>query len=99
MLEPIKEIDWRTLMAAQSGGLDARQLIAMAFRDLADNADKVGNLNISPDLLNTLLGAGVGESEGRACQGRQRAQTQSWRSEVIAVVDKGTGSSWQLVTP
>ena len=59
MLEPIKDVDWRTLMAAQSGGLDSRQLIAMAFRDLADNADKVGNLNISPDLLNTLLGAGA----------------------------------------
>ena len=40
MLEPIKDVDWRTLMAAQSGGLDARQLIAMAFRDLADNAEK-----------------------------------------------------------
>lgn len=56
MLEPIKEVDWRTLMAAQSGGLDSRQLIAMAFRDLADNAEKIGNLNISPDLLASLLG-------------------------------------------
>jgi hypothetical protein len=66
MLEPMKEVDWRTLMAAQSGGLDARQLIAMAFRDLADNAGKVGNLNISPDLLNTLLGAGAELSGGRS---------------------------------
>ncbi|MEZ6097332.1 MAG: SPFH domain-containing protein [Pirellulaceae bacterium] len=56
MLEPIKDVDWRTLMAAQSGGIDSRQLIAMAFRDLADNASKVGQLNISPDLLSTLLG-------------------------------------------
>jgi len=56
MLEPLKEVDWRTLMAAQSGGLDARQLIALAFRDLADNAEKVGTLNISPDLLHALLG-------------------------------------------
>ncbi len=56
MLEPIKEVDWRTLMAAQSGGIDSRQMIAMAFRDLADNADKIGQLNISPDLLNALLG-------------------------------------------
>jgi hypothetical protein len=55
MLDPIKDVDWRTLLAAQSGGLDARQLIAMAFRDLADRADKIGNLNISPDLLSSLL--------------------------------------------
>jgi hypothetical protein len=27
----------------------------MAFRDLADNASKIGELNISPDLLNTML--------------------------------------------
>lgn len=55
MLEPMKEVDWRTLMAAQSGGLDARQLIALAFRDLADKAESIGNLNISPDLLSSLM--------------------------------------------
>lgn len=54
LLEPIKDVDWRTLMAAQSG-LDSGQLIAMAFRDLADNAEKVGTLNISPDLLQSLM--------------------------------------------
>jgi hypothetical protein len=61
MLEPIRNVDWRTLMAAQSGGIDSRQLIALAFHDLADNAGKIGQLNISPDLLTTLLGDGVGD--------------------------------------
>jgi len=56
VLEPIKDVDWRTLMAAQSG-LDSGQLIAMAFRDLADNAEKVGTLNISPELLQSLMGS------------------------------------------
>lgn len=55
-LEPLKEVDWRTLIAASGGANDPKNLIAMAFRDLADNADKVGQLNISPDLLSTLLG-------------------------------------------
>jgi len=55
MLEPLKNIDWRTLLAASNGGLNSEQLIAMAFRDLADNADKIGSLNITPDLLSTLL--------------------------------------------
>lgn len=55
-LEPLKEIDWRTLVAASGGGADPKNLIAMAFRDLADNADKIGQLNVSPELLNTLLG-------------------------------------------
>ena len=37
------------------GGMNAKSLVAMAFRDLADNAEKIGQLNISPDLLNALL--------------------------------------------
>ena len=53
-LEPLKDIDWRTLMAAQSDGDGTRQLIAMAFRDLADGAT-IGNLNITPDLLSSLM--------------------------------------------
>jgi hypothetical protein len=53
-LEPLKEVDWRTLMAA-GGHNDARSIIALAFRDLAENAGKIGELNISPDLLGSLL--------------------------------------------
>jgi regulator of protease activity HflC (stomatin/prohibitin superfamily) len=53
-LEPLKSVDWRTLMAA-SGHNDAKSIIAVAFRDLAENAGKIGELNISPDLLSTLL--------------------------------------------
>jgi regulator of protease activity HflC (stomatin/prohibitin superfamily) len=54
-LKPYKEMDWRTLMALR-GDQDARSNIAMAFRELAENAGKVGTLNISPDLLESLLG-------------------------------------------
>lgn len=54
-LEPLKDIDWRTLIAASSGSSDPKSIIAMAFRDLADNAQKIGQLNISPELLNVLL--------------------------------------------
>ncbi len=56
VLQPLKEVDWRTLMAASAGGANAETLIAMAFRDLADNAGKIENLNISPELLTSLLG-------------------------------------------
>jgi hypothetical protein len=31
------------------------QLIAFAFQELASKADKIGQLNISPDLLRELL--------------------------------------------
>ncbi|MDP6445921.1 MAG: SPFH domain-containing protein [Pirellulaceae bacterium] len=66
-LEPIRDIDWRTLMAAQSS-LDSGQLIAMAFRDLADNAEKVGSVNISPDLLQSLLGPTEARAEATAAE-------------------------------
>jgi hypothetical protein len=54
MLEPLKGIDWKTLLAAGSGS-DPRLNIAIAFRELAENAGKISQLNISPDLLSTLL--------------------------------------------
>ncbi|MCB1170021.1 MAG: band 7 protein [Leptospiraceae bacterium] len=38
--------------------MDARQIISRAIRDLAGNAEKIGNLNISPDLLQSLLQEG-----------------------------------------
>jgi hypothetical protein len=53
-LEPLKGMDWRTLLAA-GGGLGSKQLIALAFHDLADRAEKIGQLNITPDLLGSLL--------------------------------------------
>ena len=55
MLGPLKGVDWHTLMALSAGKADAKTTIAMAFRDLADNAEKIGELNISPDLLGSLL--------------------------------------------
>ncbi len=55
MLTPLKEIDWRTLMAANASKIDPKVMVSMAFRDLAENAQKIGQLNITPDLLESLL--------------------------------------------
>jgi len=52
-LEPLKSVDWKVLMAAGGGG-DPKLNIALAFRELAENATKIGELNISPDLLASL---------------------------------------------
>ncbi len=57
-LRPVRDVDWRTLMAVSGGNAsDPRMMIGMAFRELAENAQKIGELNISPDLLNSLLTA------------------------------------------
>jgi hypothetical protein len=53
-LNAVRDVDWRTLMAS-AGQSDSRQLIAMAFTELAENARRIGRLDISPDLLGQLL--------------------------------------------
>jgi hypothetical protein len=54
-LAPLKELDWRKLMMLHGGGGDARASIALAFQELATNAQKIGELNVSPDLLRALV--------------------------------------------
>jgi hypothetical protein len=55
MVAPIRDIDWRTLMALSAGQTDPKLAIAMAFRDLAENAKRIGTLNVTPDLLSSLV--------------------------------------------
>jgi regulator of protease activity HflC (stomatin/prohibitin superfamily) len=57
VIAPVQSLDWRVLMMLNPQGGDARNTIAMAFQELASNAQKIGELNISPDLLNSLTGA------------------------------------------
>lgn len=53
-LKPYKEIDWR-ILTALSQNMDPKSSIALAFRQLAENAEKIGTLNISPDLLHSII--------------------------------------------
>lgn len=53
-LQPYREMDWKTITALNNNS-DPRFNISLAFRELADNAEKIGNLNISPDLLDSIL--------------------------------------------
>lgn len=50
-----KNVDWKILSALQGQDNNAASNIALAFRELAANSDKIGTLNITPDLLDTLL--------------------------------------------
>jgi regulator of protease activity HflC (stomatin/prohibitin superfamily) len=53
-LKPYKEIDWKTLTALNNNN-DPKFNISLAFRELAENAGKIGHLNISPELLDSIL--------------------------------------------
>jgi hypothetical protein len=54
-LKPVRDVDWRTLMTLSPHGGDPKMMIALAFQEMASNAQKIGELNISPDLLQSLL--------------------------------------------
>lgn len=57
ILKAFESIDKEVLIALLVSNMDSKTLIAKAFGDLAVNADKIGNLNISPDLLDSLTSA------------------------------------------
>jgi hypothetical protein len=54
-MKALSVADAKILQALASTGMKPEQLIAFAFQELAGKADKIGQLNISPDLLRELL--------------------------------------------
>lgn len=54
-LSPYKDLDWKTLTAINSNNTSAIDNIGFAFRELAENVDKIGTLNITPDLLESVI--------------------------------------------
>jgi NADH dehydrogenase/NADH:ubiquinone oxidoreductase subunit G len=57
-MKPLSETNPKVLQALASVGMEPGQLVALAFKEIAENAEKVGQLNVSPDLLRELLGKG-----------------------------------------
>ena len=53
VLAQYKDMDWKLLSALQNN--DSKSQVAVAFRELAENAKRIGTLNITPDLLETLM--------------------------------------------
>jgi hypothetical protein len=54
VLKPLRATDWRILQSATAGQMDSAGQIAQAFREIAANAEKIGELHISPELLASL---------------------------------------------
>ncbi len=65
MVKAVSGVDPTVLQVLASGGMSPQQLISRAFQSLAENAEKIGELNISPDLLNSLLTDKQGASQCR----------------------------------
>jgi hypothetical protein len=54
-MKALSSADAKVLQSLATAGMKPEQLIAFAFQELAANADKIGQLNISPDLLRELM--------------------------------------------
>jgi hypothetical protein len=61
LMKALSQADEKTVSALVSAGMDPSRLIALAFKEMAENADKIGQLNVSPDLLRELLAKAVPE--------------------------------------
>lgn len=55
VMKSLEGIDANVIQSLASIGMQPNKLIALAFQGLAENADKIGQLNISPDLLNEIM--------------------------------------------
>ncbi|HNQ87295.1 MAG TPA: SPFH domain-containing protein [Verrucomicrobiota bacterium] len=55
MMKALGTTDWRVVQALASAGMKPEQLIGLAFQELAAHADRIGQLNLTPDLLESLL--------------------------------------------
>ena len=57
LLATFAGVDSEIIKALAISGMDSKALIAKAFAEIGDKADKIGMLNVSPDLLETLTRA------------------------------------------
>ncbi len=54
-LKPLQALDTATLQILAMQSTDPRLMISMAMKEIAQNASKIGQFNITPDLLGSLM--------------------------------------------
>lgn len=55
VVRALEQADPRTVQALAAMGMEPGQLIAQAFGGIAERAERIGQLNVSPDLLQALM--------------------------------------------
>lgn len=55
VMEVYEKVNPEILKSLTNAGLDSGHLLALAFQGIADKAEKIGNLNITPDLLQSII--------------------------------------------
>ena len=62
VMAALQATDPRIVQALASSGMQPGQLIAQAFSGIAEKAERIGQLNVSPELLQTLMGSAAPRS-------------------------------------
>lgn len=57
LMQALDKADPRIVQALAAAGMQPSQLIAQAFGGIAERAERIGQLNVSPELLNSLMAA------------------------------------------
>lgn len=55
-MQALEGVDAGVIQSLASVGMQPAKLMALVFQGFAENADKIGQLNITPDLLREILG-------------------------------------------
>jgi hypothetical protein len=83
VVKSLQTADPRIIQAIAATGMDAGQLIAQAFGGLAERAERIGQLNVSPELLQSLLAQNASSASAvatvrNAGDSAQRKEGGSW---------------------
>lgn len=60
LLQAYAGVDPKTVQALAVSGMQPGHMIALAFQELADKAGKIGQLNVTPDLLREIIASPAG---------------------------------------
>lgn len=72
VMQALQVADPRVVQALAAAGMQPGQLIAQAFGGIAERAERIGQLNVSPELLQSLVGnTAVGAEPSKASRARQ----------------------------
>lgn len=74
VMTALDKADPRVVQALAAVGMQPAQLIAQAFGGIAENAGRIGQFNMSPDLLQSLLGQTGGAHDDAPRSSRERAR-------------------------
>lgn len=72
VMRALEKSDPRVVQSLAAVGMNAGQLIAQAFGGIAERAERIGQLNVSPELLQSLMGNGEAAAAPARENGRER---------------------------